>query len=324
MERMKSNELLLVLPLIVMVTNGSAQDLSGSSRIDHAQTVTVRIDGDCPMCERTIEKVGFVKGEAAVDWDVDAKTAVITFDSTRTTMDAVLQRIAQAGYDNERYLAPKEAYDKLPGCCQYERTLVRAPLKDPEQAPKVAAEDHANHKEGHAEEVPSVMDKPGYKGTPERDEPGTQRPVAPTVEVDHLKPVFDAYFSVKDDLVASDASKAKQHAAILSERLNAVPMEKLDHNVHMMWMKVMEQLKEPARAMAKTDDLAEQRKFFSTLTAPLTELAKASPGAAPIYVDHCPMYEGGANWLSREKPIKNPFYGSAMLTCGSVKETITK
>ncbi|HNK84737.1 MAG TPA: mercury transporter, partial [Flavobacteriales bacterium] len=44
----------------------------------------------------------------------------------------------------------------------------------------------------------------------------------------------------------------------------------------------------------------------------------------PIYLDHCPMYNGGADWLSREKAIKNPYYGSSMLTCGSVKETIGK
>lgn len=308
---------LLALPVLLFFNSCSAQTKNMHSR-------TVRIDGDCPMCEKTIEKVAYVKGEAEADWDVDAKTARITFDSTRTTLDAVLQRIAHAGYDSEHYLAPKEAYDKLPGCCQYERTLVRAPLKDPEQAPKVAEEDHANHTEGHAGEVPSVMDKPGYKGTPERDEAGTQLPEAPPVAVDHLKQVFDAYFILKDALVASDGEKAKKAASAFDERVHAVPMEKLDHAVHMVWMKVMEQLMEPAHAIAKTNDLAAQRKSFSALTAPLAELAKASPGATPIYVDHCPMYEGGADWLSREKPIKNPFYGSMMLTCGSVKETITK
>jgi hypothetical protein len=30
----------------------------------------------------------------------------------------------------------------------------------------------------------------------------------------------------------------------------------------------------------------------------------------------------GAFWLSNEKEIKNPYFGSMMLKCGSVKETI--
>jgi len=36
------------------------------------------------------------------------------------------------------------------------------------------------------------------------------------------------------------------------------------------------------------------------------------------------MYNNGkgANWLSKEEAVKNPYYGSQMLTCGSVQETI--
>jgi Cu(I)/Ag(I) efflux system membrane fusion protein len=30
----------------------------------------------------------------------------------------------------------------------------------------------------------------------------------------------------------------------------------------------------------------------------------------------------GAFWLSTEKPIQNPFYGSMMLTCGETRDTI--
>ena len=44
----------------------------------------------------------------------------------------------------------------------------------------------------------------------------------------------------------------------------------------------------------------------------------------PVYVQFCPMANGGegANWVSKEKAVKNPFYGSQMLTCGKVVETI--
>ena len=108
----------LLLPLIFFNVGCTAQ-------IKNSTITTVKIDGDCGMCEKTIEKVAYRKGEAEADWDVDAKT----FDSTRTDLDAILQRLAHAGYDNERYLAPKEAYDKLPGCCQYERTMEHEPVK---------------------------------------------------------------------------------------------------------------------------------------------------------------------------------------------------
>jgi hypothetical protein len=54
----------------------------------------------------------------------------------------------------------------------------------------------------------------------------------------------------------------------------------------------------------------------------LVKASKLSMGS--IYVEYCPMANDneGAYWLSNEKQIKNPYFGDAMLKCGSVKETI--
>jgi Cu(I)/Ag(I) efflux system membrane fusion protein len=43
-----------------------------------------------------------------------------------------------------------------------------------------------------------------------------------------------------------------------------------------------------------------------------------------IYNQFCPMANNdkGANWLSFQENIKNPYFGDAMLTCGNVEETI--
>ncbi len=89
--------------------------------IKHAVVDTVQIYGNCGMCESTIEKSAFVKGVAQADWDKATDLAVITYDSTKTSIDEVLKRIADAGYDNESYRAPDKAYNNLHGCCQYER-----------------------------------------------------------------------------------------------------------------------------------------------------------------------------------------------------------
>lgn len=264
-----------------------------SAQLKNAHTTTVRIDGDCPMCEKTIEKAAFVKGEAEADWDVDAKTARITIDTTRTDMDAVLQRIAHAGYDNERYLAPDAAYAALPGCCHYERSFKRTP-----QHGAATAQGHDH--DGHA------------AGSPQYTQP----------KPDPMAPVFDAYFQLKDALVASDAAKAKAAAQQLDAAVRAMDMGALGADVHTVWMHEMELLANVATAIGSAKGLEGQRKAFREFTAPMTRLAKASPGSAPVYLDHCPMYEGGSDWLSRDKAIRNPFYGAQMMTCGSVKETI--
>jgi len=273
--------------------------LSGcSAQLKNAHTMTVRVDGDCGMCEKTIEKAAYVKGEAEADWDVDAKTARITFDSTRTSLDAVLQRIAQAGYDSEQYLAPDAGYAALPGCCQYERSFKR-----PSLAASPGSNAHSEHAGHHSDTAEAAIEQ------------GTTDP---------LTPVFDTYFALKDALVASNATDVQARAKVFDAASRNVQMDAMEHTAHMVWMKVMERLANTSGAIAGTADLAKQRKAFAELTAPMTELAKASPASTPIYRDHCPMYEGGADWLSREKPIRNPFYGSQMMTCGSVKETITR
>ena len=283
---MKTLLSLIALPALLAFSSCSAQ-------LKNAHTATVRIDGDCPMCEKTIEKAAYVKGEAEADWDVDAKTARITIDSTRTDVDAVLQRIAHAGYDNERYLAPDDAYAALPGCCQYERSFKRKPMA-------TAAADHS----GHAHDAPATA--------------------APQAAGEVLGPVFDAYFDLKDALVASDAKKAAEMATELSAAVMAVPMDGMDADLHAVWMQVMEPLANTSAGIASKSDLGTQRKAFADLTAPMFALVKARPGSTPTYLDHCPMYEGGADWLSRDKAIRNPFYGAQMMSCGSVKETILK
>ena len=93
----------------------------GHAQIMNAKTDTVHIYGNCGMCETTIEKAALKKDVAQADWDRMTKMAVITYDSKKTTLNDVLKRIADAGYDNDAYRAPDEAYNKLHMCCQYER-----------------------------------------------------------------------------------------------------------------------------------------------------------------------------------------------------------
>ncbi|MBK7555859.1 MAG: DUF3347 domain-containing protein [Flavobacteriales bacterium] len=297
---MKTLLSLIALPSLLFFSSCSAQ-------IKNAHSTTVRIDGDCPMCEKTIEKAAFVKGEAEADWDVDAKTARITFDSTRTSMDAVLQRIAYAGYDSERYLAPDAAYAALPGCCQYVRTFKKAPLT-------TTPVEHAGH-EGMGTDH-------AQHGSTAPDTLAAQVPANP--KSDQFNGLFTAYFALKDALVASDAKKAAAHASELSAAVKAVQMERMGPELHGAWMQVMEPLANISAGIASKTDIEAQRKAFAELSAPILALVKVAPRPEPVYYDHCPMYEGGADWLSQEKGIKNPFYGSMMLTCGSVKETITK
>jgi copper chaperone CopZ len=92
-----------------------------TAQIKNAKTESVKIFGNCGMCESKIEKAGNQKDIASVDWDKDSKMATVTYDSKTTNKNEILKRIAAAGYDSEEFHAEDAAYTKLPGCCQYDR-----------------------------------------------------------------------------------------------------------------------------------------------------------------------------------------------------------
>ena len=78
-------------------------------------------------------------------------------------------------------------------------------------------------------------------------------------------------------------------------------------------------------AITANDNLENQRDHFVILNENMVPIAINVNGTDEmLYVQKCPMANNnkGAVWLSAEKDIRNPYYGDAMLTCGSVIEEI--
>lgn len=92
-----------------------------NAQIKNIKTESVKIYGNCSMCETTINKSGSQKNTSEVYWNKQSKLATITYDSTKTTSDKILKRIANSGYDSDRFRAPDNIYNSLHGCCQYKR-----------------------------------------------------------------------------------------------------------------------------------------------------------------------------------------------------------
>ena len=265
---------------------------SCNAQIKNAKTETVKIYGNCEMCEKTIEGAGNVKKVAEVDWNKDSKMATITYDSTKTNQDEILKRIALAGYDSDKFLAPDDVYSKLAGCCQYERVNKTAIVST------AVIEDHSMHNQENVVETKQ--------------------------EVNQLKTIFESYFALKDALVKSDGKLVSTLAKDVLANINSVKMEKLSSEEHTVWMKVMSSLKSNTEKIAATTIIEKQRVVFMDLSANFYALLKVSKQDYSIYYQNCPMYNDGkgANWLSKENAVKNPYYGSQMLTCGKTVETI--
>jgi hypothetical protein len=69
-----------------------------------------------------------------------------------------------------------------------------------------------------------------------------------------------------------------------------------------------------ARVAAGGEDIASMRSAFK----PLSELLAGMDLPAGYARAYCPMYDGGSNWVQADGPVRNPYYGSTMLTCGVV------
>ena len=108
--------------LIMTLTVGFAQ----------SKTETVfGVRGNCGMCKSTIEKsVNNVDGVFEATWDKKTKQIAISYDNMKTDVIALHKAIAKSGYDTEKVKADENAYNNLPGCCQYDREMKLSATKE--------------------------------------------------------------------------------------------------------------------------------------------------------------------------------------------------
>lgn len=282
----------------IMIAISVLLSTTSNAQIKNAKTESVKIYGNCGMCETKIEKAGNIKKIANVDWNQETQMAILTYDATKTNQDEILKRIALVGYDSDKFLAPDDVYNNLHGCCQYDR-VAKVPVK--EETTSIASNgDHSNHS-NHSETTTTVIQSENQ-----------------------LKAVFDNYFLVKDALITSNGISTASASKELVTAINNVKMDKLDMDVHMVWMKVVNTIQKDAENIANTKDVKIQRDNFTSLSKEIYTVIKISKYENPVYYQFCPMFNDGkgANWLSKENAVKNPYYGSMMLSCGKTVETI--
>lgn len=99
----------------------------------HAQTTeitdSVSVRGNCGMCKKNIETAATEAGATYALWNRRTKVLQLRYDSSKTNLDKIEQKIADKGYDTEHKRGSDEAYEKLEACCHYERKEADTPKK---------------------------------------------------------------------------------------------------------------------------------------------------------------------------------------------------
>lgn len=133
--------------------------------------------------------------------------------------------------------------------------------------------------------------------------------------------IINAYYGIKNALVIEDGKAAANEANALSKAVEQYSVEGLSEAQKKTWQEQKVRIAKTATIISGTTNTEKQREEFNELSmAMLTVLKMINPDDQTIYHQYCPMKK--ASWLSREKEIKNPYYGKRMLNCGSVKEVI--
>jgi hypothetical protein len=143
-----------------------------------------------------------------------------------------------------------------------------------------------------------------------------------------LQQLLQAYYSLKDALVAADSVKAAAASLILGTTLDSLNLSSVQQKDTALYAEVASSpaiIKTAALNLNKAPGLEAQREIFETISDNVYELIKnLKPAGIETYHQYCPMAfnDKGAHWLSDTTQIRNPYFGKKMLTCGEVQEEL--
>ncbi|MEL0457280.1 efflux RND transporter periplasmic adaptor subunit [Flavobacteriaceae bacterium SZ-1-7] len=139
-----------------------------------------------------------------------------------------------------------------------------------------------------------------------------------------LKNVYNSYIDLKNALVKEELKNAINASKSLLENLPNIDMNLLNGDAHNHWMDLEKEIKSSAMSISKSSSIKEQRGYFKELSSKLIQAVQSFGVNEKVFVEYCPMADNnkGAYWLSKEEKVINPYFGSAMLTCGEVKQVI--
>ena len=107
-----------ILAILLLVTISS---FSQEKKNKNAKA-TFEVSGNCEHCKKRIEKAAYsVSGVKMAIWSEETHQLNVILNEEKTNVSELKKAIAKVGHDTQEEKATAEVYDKLPGCCQYER-----------------------------------------------------------------------------------------------------------------------------------------------------------------------------------------------------------
>ena len=178
-----------------------------------------------------------------------------------------------------------------------------------------------NNSDGHNDEEATHDNGDGHH---DGDSASTSRDIVGNIQKNiSTTPIINAYIQIKNALVVDNKDNATNGGKALLNAFSKFDMSKLTGETHNEYMEIVESAKEHAEHIVKSP-IDHQREPFESLSIDINDMIKLLGTEKTLYKDFCPMVNNnkGGFWLSEVKDIKNPYFGSKMMKCGSITEQI--
>lgn len=171
------------------------------------------------------------------------------------------------------------------------------------------------------------LTEPVKQATPQTDnESITVKANTETVQTEFsINTIVADYLALKNALTKDDTNGASTAGKKLYASFKIMDPKSLDAQSQKEFLDIADDAKEHAEHIgANAGKIDHQREHFVMLSKDINDLLKTFKTQQKLYQDFCPMADEGkgAIWISEVKDIKNPYYGSKMLSCGSIKRTL--
>jgi len=129
-------------------------------------------------------------------------------------------------------------------------------------------------------------------------------------------------------LVASDTIKANAAAAALVVAADSLKTDEIKDSSGVIKATAKDYagtISGWAKGLIGEKGIEAKRSEFKMISESLWTLVRTVKfSGQKLYYQYCPMAfnDQGANWLSKEREIKNPYFGDAMLECGKVDDSL--
>lgn len=141
--------------------------------------------------------------------------------------------------------------------------------------------------------------------------------------------LLQAYYAVKDALVASDTAKATAAAHQLILASDSLKVSEIQGDTSGMIKETAKSytanLSTTAKVLADSKTLDDKRKQFEMIADAIWSLTRTVKyNGEKVYWQYCPMAfnDKGAYWMSNDTVIMNPYFGNEMLHCGSTEDSL--